>query len=147
MTKKTEKRISAAEWEVIRVLWDVGRPMTATEVAIELEGRSDSKAKWQRRTVRTFLNRLVAKKAVAAKKQIVAGMDLLHFSPLVCETETLCAEQKSFLSRFFGGTIQSMLASCIQDGRLSTEEMKQLHEMLDKQIKQEAEQEEGGRHE
>lgn len=137
MPKKSEKRISAAEWEVMRVLWDAGRPMTATEVAIELEGKVDCKAKWQRRTVRTFLNRLVAKKAVAAKKQIIAGMDLLHFSPLLGESDTLQAEQKNFLSRFFGGTIQSMLASCIQDGRLSTEEMKQLHEMLDKQIKQE----------
>lgn len=142
MPKKIEKRISTAEWEVMRVLWDVGRPMTATEVAIELESRTDSKAKWQRRTVRTFLNRLVIKKIVVAQKQIVAGMELLHFSPLLCETDTLCGEQKKFLSRFYGGTIQSMLASCIQDGRLSTEEMKQLHVMLDKQIKQAGE----GRH-
>lgn len=143
MFEKIEKRISPAEWEVMRVLWDAGRPMTATEVAIELEGKADGRTNWQRRTVRTFLNRLVAKKVVAAKKQIVAGMDLLHFSPLLSESDTIQTEQKSFLGRFFDGTIQSMLATCIQDGRLTTEEMKQLREMLDKEIKQGNKHEEG----
>lgn len=132
MATRGEKRISPAEWEVMRVLWDAGRPMTAMEVALEMEG----KANWQRRTVRTFLNRLVAKNAVSAKKQIVAGMELLHFTPLLQESETLQTEQINLLSRFFGGTVQSMLASCIQQGQLSTDEMKQLREMLDKKIEQ-----------
>lgn len=133
---ENEKRVSAAEWQVMRVLWDAGRPMTAAEVAIELEG----KANWHRRTVRTFLNRLVAKKAVLAKKQIVAGMELLHFSPLLTEAQTPQSEKIHTLSRFFGGTIQSMLISCIQQGQLSTDEMKQLREMLDKKIEQKIEQ-------
>lgn len=121
----------------MRVLWDTGRPMTATEVAIELEKKElDGKVEWQRRTVRTFLNRLVVKKAVSAEKRIVAGMELLHFSPLLNESATVQSEQKNFLGRFFGGTVQSMLASCIQEGQLSREEMMQLRKMLDKEIKQ-----------
>lgn len=130
MQKQKETRITTAEWEIMRVLWDAGRPMTATEVAIELEGKSH----WQRRTVRTFINRLVKKNVVSAKKRVVAGLELLHFSPLVLEAETIQAEQENFLSRFFGGTVHSLLSSCIQKGQLSQEEMKQLRELLDQEI-------------
>ena len=132
MPKLQETRITPAEWEIMRVLWDAKRPITATEVAIELEGKSH----WQRRTVRTFINRLVKKKVVEARKRIVAGLELLHFSPLVCESDTIQAEQENFLDRFFGGTVHSMLSSCIQKGQLSQEEMKQLCELLDREIGQ-----------
>lgn len=130
MSKRGETRISAAEWEVMRVLWETGRPMTATEVAIELEG----KLAWNRRTVRTFINRLVKKAILSAQKMVVAGQEILHFSPLVEKVETIRTEQENFLERFFGGTIHSMLASCIQQGRLSPKELKELRELLDREI-------------
>jgi BlaI family penicillinase repressor len=128
--KKDKTHISTSEWEVMRVLWDTGQPMTATEIARKLEGY----ANWKSRTVRTFINRLVKKQILSAEKKIVAGLELYHFSPLVGEAETLQIEQDHFLCRFFGGTIHSMLASCIQQGQLSQEELKQLRELLDQEI-------------
>ena len=52
--------ISDAEWEVMAVLWTTS-PLTANEVVDRLEGRKT----WSPRTVKTLLNRLVNKKALA----------------------------------------------------------------------------------
>ena len=51
--------ISAAEWEVMRVLWKAGRAMTSREIIDALEGDSD----WQPKTIRTLVNRLTEKGA------------------------------------------------------------------------------------
>lgn len=130
MSQVEKVRISESEWEVMRVLWDAQRPLAAAEVMQQLQG----KAEWKPKTVRTFLNRLVAKKAVAAEKPSPSGIGLLHYRPLVDETTTLHAEQETFLGRFFGGTVQSMLASYIESGNISHEELRQLREMIDREM-------------
>jgi len=130
MAKQDNVRISESEWEVMRVLWDAGRPLTAAEVTQKLEGRAD----WAPKTVRTFLNRLVQKQAVSAKKQGPDEFGLLQYAPLIDELTTLHAEQESFLGRFFGGTVQSMLASYIESGNISQDELRQLREMIDREM-------------
>lgn len=123
-------RISESEWEVMRVLWDAKRPLAAAEVMRELQGKAD----WKPKTVRTFLDRLVQKKAVCAEKQGPSGLGLLHYHPLLDESTTLRAEQKSFLGRFFGGTVQSMLAAYVESGEVSGEELRQLREIIDREM-------------
>ena len=130
MGKQDSARISESEWEVMRVLWDAERPLTAAEVTQRLEGRAD----WKPKTVRTFLNRLVKKQAIAAEKKGTAGFELLHYAPLVDEPTTLHAEQETFLGRFFGGTIQSMLAAYIESGNISQHDLRELREMIDREM-------------
>ena len=123
-------RISESEWEVMRILWDAEQPLPAAEVTRLLEGRTD----WKPKTVRTFLNRLVKKQAISAEKQGPVGFELLHYAPLVDEPSTLHAEQESFLGRFFGGTIQSMLAAYIESGNISQQDLRELREMIDREM-------------
>ena len=52
--------ISDAEWEVMRVLWAAGEPVTASHVVDALAGRKE----WNPRTVKTLLNRLTKKGAL-----------------------------------------------------------------------------------
>ena len=131
MTKhQNNTRISASEWEVMRILWDSERPLTAVEVTRLLEGRTD----WKPKTVRTFLNRLVKKQAISAEKQGPVGFELLHYAPLVDEPSTLHAEQETFLGRFFGGTIQSMLAAYIESGNITQQDLRELREMIDREM-------------
>ena len=56
--KRTPK-ISEAEWEVMKVLWE-DSPKTANDIVEELTGTTS----WKRETIRTLINRLVAKKAL-----------------------------------------------------------------------------------
>ncbi len=138
MPKKSHKtsapnsgaKITQAEWEVMRILWDADAPLSAAEVTAKLEGKSD----WKPKTVRTFLNRLVQKQAVETIKLGLKGYELLHYAPLVDEISTLRAKQETFLGRFFGGTIRSILAGCIQSGEISKDELLQLREMIDRQV-------------
>lgn len=130
MNKQENVKISESEWEVMRVLWDMGRPMTAAEVTQKLEGRAD----WAPKTVRTFLNRLAKKQAISAKKQGPGDFGLLQYAPLVDEQATLHAEQETFLGRFFGGTVRSMLATYLESGNISQEELQDLREMIDREM-------------
>jgi BlaI family penicillinase repressor len=125
-------KITQAEWEVMRVLWDANAPLSAADVIARLEEKSN----WNPKTIRTFLNRLVQKQAVRVIKLGSPGFELLHFTPLIDEVSMLRAKQETFLGQFFGGTVRSMLAGCIQSGEISVEELLQLREMIDKQVKE-----------
>ena len=57
-----EPQITDAEWDVMRVVWDAPRPLTAGEVVGALRPRTP----WRPRTIKTLLNRLVKKGAVRA---------------------------------------------------------------------------------
>ncbi len=127
MENKEDVQISPAEWEVMRVLWSADRPLAAAEVREALEEVSP----WNIKTVRTFLTRLLAKNVISATRQKVAGYELLHYRPLVSEEETIRIERKNFLARFFGGTVQSMLASCIRSGDVSREELEQIRRLIE----------------
>ena len=123
-------KITQSEWEVMRVLWDANAPLPAAEVAARLDG----KANWSPKTVRSFLNRLVQKQSIEVVKQGFSGYELIHYVPLIDETVAIQAKQETYIKKFFGGTVQSMLAGCIQSGEISTEELLQLREMIDRQV-------------
>jgi len=123
-------KITQSEWEVMRILWNAHNPLTATDIVALLEHKTD----WNPRTIRTFLNRLVQKRAAQALKLGPPGFERLHYVPLIDESAALQAKQDTFLGHFFGGTIHSMLAGCIQSGSISTEELLQLREMIDRQV-------------
>jgi len=131
-------KITQAEWEVIQILWSAKEPLSAAAVIDILEDVTN----WKPKTIRTFLSRLVQKGAVETIKLGPPGLERLHYVPLIDKPAAIRAEQETFLGRFFGGTIRSMLAGCIQSGEISTEELLQLREMIDSHVQEQK----GGRH-
>jgi len=119
--------ITQAEWDVMRVLWDAPKPLSANDVIEALS----SKSEWKPITVRTFLNRLTKKGALQTTKAGYPGYEVLHYAPVIDESTALHAERQSFLARFFGGTMQSLLASCIRSGEISPEELAELRKIID----------------
>ena len=115
-------RISEAEWEVMKVLWG-SSPRTANEIVEVLS----KKTAWQRETIRTLINRLVQKKALAFEKQ---GRQY-HYYPLAGEAECVRAETKSFLKRVRSNSIEPMLAAFVGEQRLSAEQICRLRQILD----------------
>ncbi|MFB0555392.1 MAG: BlaI/MecI/CopY family transcriptional regulator [Phycisphaerae bacterium] len=120
--KKTP-RISEAEWEVMKVLWDTS-PATANDVVKRLSGKTH----WKRETIRTLINRLVQKKAVGFEKK---GRQY-HYFPLVTEAECIKAEARTFLKRLGSGLIEPMLAAFVEEERLSPEKITRLRRILKK---------------
>ncbi len=120
--KKTPK-ISEAEWEVMKVLWDTS-PATANDIVKRLSG----KTVWKRETIRTLINRLVQKKALGFEKK---GRQY-HYFPLVTEAECIKAEARSFLRRLGGGSIEPMLVAFVEEEHLSPEKISKLRRILKK---------------
>jgi len=119
--KRTPK-ISEAEWEVMKVLWEKS-PLTANDIVETLLKRT----RWQRETIRTLINRLVQKKAVAFEKE---GRQH-HYYPAVAETDCVRAETRSLLRRLRVSAIEPMLAALVEEERLSGEQIARLKEILD----------------
>jgi BlaI family penicillinase repressor len=122
---KTIPRISDAEWEVMRVVWE-RESCSAGDIIATLNQRD---AGWHPKTVKAFLNRLVKKKALGFKLDGRA----YRYSPLVRQSECAEAASVSFLDRVFGGSLKPMVAHFVAHKRLSQKEIRQLKELLDKQ--------------
>jgi BlaI family penicillinase repressor len=119
---KAVPRISETEWEVMRVVWSKA-PCTAGEVIAVLIRADPS---WHPKTIKTFLNRLVSKKALGFQKEGRAYL----YRPLVAEAECVSAASESFLERVFGGALQPMLAHFVERRKLSADEIRELKRLL-----------------
>src|SRR4051812_3990742 len=127
--------ISEAEWDVMNVLWESAEPLTAAEVvaragagaaaaggggAARGGGRSP-------RTIKTFLNRLLTKGALAAE---AVGNRYLY-RPQVTREQCVRAETRSFLARVFAGATGPMLVQFVRQAKLSPTEVAELKRLLD----------------
>jgi BlaI family transcriptional regulator, penicillinase repressor len=115
-------RISESEWKVMKVIWASPEPLPSYDVIQALRDE-----RWQPRTIKTLLNRLVKKKALDYHKY----KNLYLYYAIVSETECLKAESDSFLERCFAGSLQPMLAHFVEQRELTREEIKQLIRILD----------------
>ena len=116
-------RISETEWEVMKVVW-AKAPASAGDIINALTGKDPT---WNPRTVKTFLNRLVRKRALGFKKEGRAYL----YRPLVKEEECVDAASESFLERVFGGSLRPMLAHFVERKKLSADELRELKALLD----------------
>ena len=115
-------RISEAEWEVMKVLWQ-RHPMSATEVWGALGDERD----WTERTVKTLLSRLVQKGALEFEQE---GRRYLY-SPCIERDEAIDDASRSFLDRVFGGSVSPMVSWFVRSGNLSPEDREALRRALD----------------
>lgn len=115
-------KISESEWLVMQVLWSKG-PLTANEVVAQLA----SKNKWNPRTIKTLINRLLRKGALKFQKE---GRQY-RYIPAVSESKCVRKETRSFVGRVYGGAVRPMLAAFLEDANLSPDEIKDLKKILD----------------
>ena len=116
-------RVSESEIRVMEVLWQTS-PLTASEVIDKLDD-----TRWNEKTVKTFLNRLLKKNAIGFKKD---GRKYAYF-PLIEREQLLKQESAGFLDKLFGGDVKELLATFVQNKQLSEEELTYLRNLLDEQ--------------
>jgi BlaI family penicillinase repressor len=121
MNKKTP-RVTDAEWRVMQVFWS-SPGITADDVIDALKG----KMTWNACTIRTLINRLLQKKVLKYKKE---GRKYRYW-PAISREHYIKQERRSFVRRFYGGTVTPLLAAFIEEAQLSPEEIKELKRMLD----------------
>ena len=110
-------RISGAESQIMEALWSQG-PLTADEI-VQSVGPAQS---WGEATVKTLINRLLKKQALASER---AGGRALY-RPLISRETYVTGESQGLLDRLFGGQIAPLVAHYAQHRALSPEEIARL---------------------
>jgi len=110
-------KISDAELEIMRVLWQEGRPLSFSEIRTALEKTTD----WKKSTIQTLLSRLKEKGIINADFHHV-----LLYSSNMSEKDFMFSEERSFIDKLFGGSAKNLVASLCRNGQLNAEDVDEL---------------------
>lgn len=113
-------QLPKAELDVMRVLWEHDRPMSASEIVSAL---SQSRS-WKTATAHVILKRLMEKAYIDADRD---GHTHRYY-PRISENEY----QTSLLKNVMGLSVKSMVASLIDCNEVSDDEIFELAELLEK---------------
>lgn len=113
--------ISTAESVIMEALWKQS-PMTAEEIASLVADDQQ----WTEATVRTLINRLLKKKAIAAKKD---GRRYLY-RPLMKRADWVHEESQGLLDRMFGGRLAPLVTHFSQRKKLSAQDIADLKRLV-----------------
>jgi BlaI family transcriptional regulator, penicillinase repressor len=116
-------RISEAESRVMEVLWAGKASKSADAVCAALVDRQD----WQEATVKTLLNRLLKKRAIAAERD---GRRFLY-RPLIDRSDYVHEESKSLLDRLYGGRIAPLVAHFSERRKLSKKDIAEIRALIE----------------
>lgn len=121
-------KISDAEWKVMHVLWKLKRA-TGNDVIAQLANQTD----WSPQTVRTLLRRLAEKGVLRVEKVRGKKRDYVSslYTPLYSREECALAHSESFLERVFNGNAHELIVHFAKKSCLSTDEVKELQDLLD----------------
>lgn len=114
--------ISDAESVVMDVLWRRA-PLSAEEVVAALTDSTD----WQEPTIKTLLNRLLKKRAIAAERD---GKRYLY-RPLLKRVDYVHSESKSLLDRLFDGRVAPLVAHFSEQRKLSKKDLAELKRLIE----------------
>jgi predicted transcriptional regulator len=114
-------RISGAESQIMEALWTTG-PLTADEI-VQSVGPAQA---WGEATVKTLINRLLKKKAVASER--VDGRT--RYRPLVSREDYVTGESQGLLDRLFGGQVAPLVAHYARHRALSADEIARLKKLI-----------------
>lgn len=116
-------RISEAESKVLEVFWRADGPLSADEVVIAMDNDRD----WSAGTIRTFLTRLVKKKALSTTPD---GRRYLY-RVLIPREDYVHTQSRDLIDRLFGGRVTPFITHFSQRQRLSRDEIEELKRLIE----------------
>lgn len=119
---KCSFKISEAEYKIMEVIWE-NYPINTNDITNKLV----EKTKWNEKTIHTLISRLVKKGVISYVKE---GRQFVY-SPAFDKQEYLNQQNKSFLNKFYNGTLNLMVMNFIQKNKLSKQEIEELKKILD----------------
>ncbi|MBO5134799.1 MAG: BlaI/MecI/CopY family transcriptional regulator [Bacteroidaceae bacterium] len=118
--KRNEKTLTKVEFDVMTILWDLGRPACAWDIVNEWKEPKPAYT-----TIATYLRVLYEKGFVEFKKSKGEGKTHLYI-PIVSRAQYTYKTMQEVKKNFFGGSLKSMLCYFIKEENLSQEEIQQL---------------------
>ena len=118
---KKPVELTEAEWTVIKAIWEK-EPCTAPEV----QQRLQTKTGWTYSTVRTLMDRMVAKSLLLADK----ARKLTLYRSAVTREQAQRSELLYALKHAFNGALTPMLQCLLDTGDLSPAELADLEALI-----------------
>ncbi|AWH18982.1 BlaI/MecI/CopY family transcriptional regulator [Stenotrophomonas sp. ZAC14D2_NAIMI4_7] len=112
--------ISEAEAIVMEVLWQQS-PRSADDVVAALAHRD-----WAEPTIKTLLNRLLTKGAIAAERD---GRRYLYL-PLLQRQAWVDTQSQDFIGRVFDGRVAPLVAHFSERGQLTAQDIAELKKLI-----------------
>ncbi|MBK8178636.1 MAG: BlaI/MecI/CopY family transcriptional regulator [Planctomycetes bacterium] len=113
--------LSEAEWTVMNAVWSKA-PASVRDV----QDRVGAERGWAHTTVKTMLDRLVAKGALREKKRANASI----YEPRISREEARTSALRALLTRSFDGSFGSLVHHIVSEERLSKKERERLARQL-----------------
>lgn len=123
------KRLPDSELEIMMAIWEIGVPATSSDVIKNLHNEK----KWKLTSVLTFLTRLVNKGFLKCEKQYGTNV----YTAIIDEKDYLHRENQSFLQRFYGNSLKAFVSTLVENNSISSHELKELKEFIEKANKDE----------
>jgi len=117
-------KISEAESKVLEVFWRAAEPLSADDVVAAMENDRD----WSAGTIRTFLTRLVKKKALRARPD---GRRYLY-RPLIRREDYVHEQSRNLIDRLFGGRVAPFITQFSKRQDLSRDEIEELKRLIER---------------
>lgn len=114
--------ISDAESEVMKALWASGEA-TAEDLIAAVAGPQG----WAEATVRTLINRLLTKGAIAAERE---GRRY-RYRPVLTRAQWLDEQSSGVIERLFGGRVAPLVAHFGEQGKLSRRDIEELRKLIE----------------
>ena len=114
-------KISDSELEVMRVLWDAGRPLSITEIRETLQSRMG----WESTTIKTLVQRLCNKQALAQEKR-----NVFYYRPLISQEEYQAWATNDLIHRLYRGSARNLVAALVHSDQLSNDDIQELRDFF-----------------
>ena len=115
-------RITTAESQVMEALWRDG-PMTSDEIVADVGVRQA----WGEATVKTLINRLLRKRAIASGRE-----DGRHrYSALLRRADYVQAESQGLLDRLFDGQLAPLVSHFAEHRALKPDDVARLKRLIE----------------
>ena len=118
---KPNVELTESEWSIIKAVWDL-EPCTAPAIQEQLQKATG----WTYSTVRTLMDRMVAKGVLKAKKE--GKLTIYHSA--VTRTQAQHGELFYALKHAFNGALTPMVQCLLESNDVSSEELAKLEELI-----------------
>lgn len=118
---KPNVELTESEWSIIKAVWDL-EPCTAPAIQEQLQKATG----WTYSTVRTLMDRMVAKGVLKAKKE----GKLTIYQSAVTRIQAQHGELFYALKHAFNGALTPMVQCLLESNDVSSEELAKLEELI-----------------
>lgn len=119
--EKLISKITDAEVEVMRVLWEADRELSVSEIRKALEQTSG----WESSTIKTLIRRLCKKGVVLAVKR-----EVFYYRPIVRKAEYNEYSTQNLIDKLYSGSAKNLVASLLDSKKLDDKDVEELRSLF-----------------